>query len=219
MKEYCSCCHFGLTINQSNLNHEILQQVFRFSLSQTVPASSMCVCVCAQVVGGGVRKEGRAWAAPPAAAAGHLGDGGREAGAGKGADGQGERPAGCDGTAGASWEGEAGGPGAVPGQSSTGSHVTTHANTQPVMKVHKSRSACRSEKGRRWQFLSLPHSVAESQQGRLPSEPAHISLTCCLSLCCVADGDEKADRRHQQHEDVEAQGGRTRGSAEAHPAR
>ena len=68
-----------------------------------------------QITGGGVNKEGGAGEDPPAAAEGHLGDGGGETGAGEGEEGQGQRPAGRHAAAGAPGEREAGGAGAVSG--------------------------------------------------------------------------------------------------------
>lgn len=73
----------------------------------------------AQVTGGGGHEEGRAGADPPAAATRHLRDRGRETGAGEGASGQGERPAGCHETTGPAGEGEGGGAGAIPGQTNS----------------------------------------------------------------------------------------------------
>lgn len=89
----------------------------------------MCVCVV-QVVRGGVHQEGGTGADPPAAAARHLGDRGGETGAGEGAPGQGERPAGCHETAGSAGERERGGARAIPGQrySSATSHVTSQSS-------------------------------------------------------------------------------------------
>lgn len=112
----------------------------QLEMSSTVLDSPSPTCLCAvQVVRGGVHQEGGAGADPPAAAARHLGDRGGETGAGEGASGQGERPAGRHETAGSAGERERGGARAIPGQrySSAASHVTSQSS-------HSKGSSCLS---------------------------------------------------------------------------
>ena len=64
----------------------------------------VCACACEQAVGGGGIEAGGAGTDAPAAAEGHLTDGGREAGAGECAAGQGDGAAGRHAAAGAAGE-------------------------------------------------------------------------------------------------------------------